>query len=94
MVLDTFVKFHVDCKVLINIIEIEELCDALAEEVDPSNDDVINAILHVVDSDKVGLDFVKTRLHAQTSPIALGLIYSHILYSNHGCTAINCRMGK
>ncbi|PIA53635.1 hypothetical protein AQUCO_00900303v1 [Aquilegia coerulea] len=35
-------------------IEIEELRDALAEEVDPNNDEVINAILHDVDSDKVG----------------------------------------
>ncbi|KAF5200934.1 Calcium dependent protein kinase [Thalictrum thalictroides] len=35
-------------------IEIEELRDALAEEVDPNNDEVINAILHDVDSDKDG----------------------------------------
>ncbi|KAL5708218.1 non-specific serine/threonine protein kinase [Ranunculus cassubicifolius] len=35
-------------------IEIEELRDALAEEVDPSNDEVIFAILHDVDSDKDG----------------------------------------
>lgn len=75
-------------------IEIEELRDALAEEVDPNNDDVINAILHDVDSDKVGLDFVIRRLHTQTSPIAFHLIYSHMLSSNHECTAINCRMGK
>lgn len=35
-------------------IEIDELREALAEEVDPNNDEVVNAILHDVDSDKDG----------------------------------------
>jgi len=34
-------------------IEIDELRDALADEVDGSNEDVINAIIHDVDTDKV-----------------------------------------
>jgi len=36
-------------------IEIDELRDALADEVDGSNEDVINAIIHDVDTDKVSL---------------------------------------
>lgn len=36
-------------------IEIEELRDALADEVDTNNEDVINAVMHDVDTDKVSL---------------------------------------
>lgn len=35
-------------------IEIEELRDALADELEPNCEEVINAIMHEVDTDKVG----------------------------------------
>ena len=37
-------------------IEIEELRDALADELEPNYEEVINAIMHDVDTDKVGLN--------------------------------------
>lgn len=43
-------------------IEIEELCEALANEVD-TNNEVINAIMHDVDTDKVSLFSLIASLH-------------------------------
>jgi len=37
-------------------IEIEELRDALADELEPNYEEVINAIMHDVDTDKVGVN--------------------------------------
>lgn len=38
-------------------IEIEELRHALADEIDDNNEEVINAIMHDVDTDKVSYNF-------------------------------------
>lgn len=43
-------------------IEIEELRDALADEIDSNSDEVINAIMHDVDTDKVSVS-----MHIQIS---------------------------
>lgn len=38
-------------------IEMEELRDALADEIDENSEEVVNAIMHDVDTDKVSHDF-------------------------------------
>lgn len=44
-------------------IEIEELRDALYDEVDSSNEDVINAVMHDVDTDKVSVLYINAKGH-------------------------------
>lgn len=39
-----------------NYIEIEELRDALSDESDTNSEEVINAIMHDVDTDKVSIE--------------------------------------
>ncbi|KAK9182529.1 hypothetical protein WN944_025674 [Citrus x changshan-huyou] len=46
-------------------IEIEELQNALNDEVDTSSEDVINAIMHDVDTDKVSVQYMNSKVHVQ-----------------------------
>lgn len=48
-------------------IEIEELRNALNEEVDTSGEDVINAIMHDVDTDKVSVQYINSKVHDSES---------------------------
>lgn len=50
-------------------IEVEELRDALQDEEEPANEDVINAILHDVDTDKVSVTY---STHTHTASIRKG----------------------
>lgn len=43
-------------------IEIDELRDALADEIDENSEEIIYAIIHDVDTNKVGLTFLSTAL--------------------------------
>lgn len=45
-------------------IEIEELRDTLADEVDTNNEEVINAIIHDVDTDKVSIYIIYVYLYS------------------------------
>lgn len=67
-------------------IEIEELRESLNDDVDTNNEDVINAIMHDVDTDKVSVIYVfivyrcklitKTSLQGFLSPEAVSLQYA------------------
>ncbi|KAH9651059.1 hypothetical protein KPL70_026605 [Citrus sinensis] len=46
-------------------IETEELQNALNDEVDTSSENVINAIMHDVDTDKISVQYMNSKVHVQ-----------------------------
>ncbi|KAF6163332.1 hypothetical protein GIB67_025196 [Kingdonia uniflora] len=67
-------------------IEIEELKDVLADEVDTNNEEVITAIIHVVDTDKDGkisYEEFTTMMKAETDWRKASRQYSRERFNNH-----------